>query len=163
MSSVNLSPMSSVHTNSTRLGFIYHLLPGARWSTRLPQVDWENPVGVCASVSFIEAFRFYGVDKFSNPNPDSPHQPSPDRPHRRTSASERRMPGSADPRERRKDRSVVRPDQPVADRMTIFSQPLLPSQIRRNSNSNSSSSLRPRCSTTTWVRWPCSPFSSRNS
>lgn len=32
------------------------------------QVDWGFPVGATASVGFIGAFRFYGVDKPSNPS-----------------------------------------------------------------------------------------------
>lgn len=32
------------------------------------QVDWGFPVGATASVSFIGAFRFLGVDKPLNPN-----------------------------------------------------------------------------------------------
>ena len=39
------------------------------------QVDWENPVGVVASVSIIGAFRFLGEGKFCGPNLRSPVRP----------------------------------------------------------------------------------------
>lgn len=32
------------------------------------QVDWGLPVGAIASVGFIGAFRFFGVDKLLSPN-----------------------------------------------------------------------------------------------
>lgn len=37
-------------------------------------MDWENPVGATASVSFIGAFRFLGQDEFLSPRPQTPPQ-----------------------------------------------------------------------------------------